>query len=448
MNSIRMAIRKLSSSLKRNPAQEAIHNSQGGHKGTDSIVPFSRSYDILEVVGRGVDLIVDCADGIDYDLGQFSEEIKTSGNISNTLKFRKYVDIYESNIKSTEKRLGSVPFSAVKEIRPAKLFKLLNLKPNPYEDISTFRRQVFMDLVLNGNAYIHYDGSSLYHLPAENVTVITDKKVKVKHYLYEGDTKPIPRDSVIHIKDNATDQVFIGRSRLRRARNSIKSLKAMIEFQQNFFDNGTVNGLILESEHILGRRMKRDMKEAWKREYNPKSGAKNPVILDGGLKANQISNHTFRELDFELSIENNEKKILKALGVPPTLLDAGNNANISPNMRLFYELTIIPLVKKLSKAISFYFGYDIETDTSSVRSLQPALKEQAGQITTLVNNGLITPNEGRAELRHPTVDDEQMNKFREPKNITGSATDPSEGGRPENESEEDTDEEVNEETDE
>ena len=35
------------------------------------------------------------------------------------------------------------------------------------------------------------------------------------------------------------------------------------------------------------------------------------------------------------------------MGVPPILMDGGNNANIRPNHRLYYLETVLPIVKKI-----------------------------------------------------------------------------------------------------
>jgi hypothetical protein len=45
-----------------------------------------------------------------------------------------------------------------------------------------------------------------------------------------------------------------------------------------------------------------------------------------------------------------------------------------------------------------------------------------------VNTGIITPNEAREGLRFAKIDG--YDTIRVPQNITGSATDPSQGGRP------------------
>ena len=54
--------------------------------------------------------------------------------------------------------------------------------------------------------------------------------------------------------------------------------------------------------------------------------------------------------------------------------------------------------------------------------------------STLVNTGIITPNEAREGLRIGRSNDPEMDKIRIPQNITGSATNPATGGRPSEES--------------
>ena len=123
------------------------------------------------------------------------------------------------------------------------------------------------------------------------------------------------------------------------------------------------------------------------------------MILDGDLKVNPLSQTKFNELDFEDSVRSHELKVLKALGVPPILLDSGNNANIRPNIQLFYEATVLP-----REATQYYQG--------------------------LVNTGIMTINEARGELRLEPSTEEHADLLRIPQNIAGSAEDPSEGGRP------------------
>ena len=120
----------------------------------------------------------------------------------------------------------------------------------------------------------------------------------------------------------------------------------------------------------------------------------------------------------------------KAIGVPYVLLKSGNNANIDANQKLFYLHTVIPLLSQFCSAFSHFFngGVDIRPDRLKVPALQPDIRNQAIYYSTLVNTGIITPNEAREGLRFPKL--ENNDSIRIPQNITGSATDPTQGGRP------------------
>jgi hypothetical protein len=138
----------------------------------------------------------------------------------------------------------------------------------------------------------------------------------------------------------------------------------------------------------------------------------------------------FRDLDFESSIANNEETVLKVLGVPPILLNSGNNANIKPNHRLYYLETIIPIVRKINFAMERFFGFSLREDVANIPALQPELQEQASFLMSLVNAGIISPNEAREILGREKDMDAESDKLRIPANIAGSAKDPSTGGRP------------------
>jgi hypothetical protein len=153
------------------------------------------------------------------------------------------------------------------------------------------------------------------------------------------------------------------------------------------------------------------------------------MIVDSGLKVKSIFDTSFKELDFATSVASHENTILKALGVPPILLDGGNNANISPNLRLFYLETVVPIVNKYVSALEFFFGFDLQLISTGISAIQPDLKDIASYNATLVNTGIISPDEARIELRYP-VKGGQADDLRIPANIAGSAANPSVGGKP------------------
>jgi len=121
----------------------------------------------------------------------------------------------------------------------------------------------------------------------------------------------------------------------------------------------------------------------------------------------------------------------KALGVPYVLLKSGNNANIATNQVLFYEHTIIPIVQQFASAFEHFFNsVTIRPEIRYVPALQPDLRTQAQYYTSLVNAGIITPDEAREKLYFPKLDQEETANIRIPQNIAGSAVSPEVGGRP------------------
>lgn len=379
---------------KANPAQEIISRQEGSTVSSDAIMSYSNSFDALESVNRGTSLIVNACASLDFDV--------------------------------KDKKLTGVNTG----MRKKSLETLLNYAPNPYQSIQEFRQAIFTDYILEGNVFIYYDGAHMYHLPAVSVTIEPDTKTFVKGYTYNS-TTPFRPDEIIHFRDLNSTSIYRGTSRLASAARNIKILLSMQEFQNQFFDNGAVMGLILTSENTLSQQAKDKTIANWQAKYSPRNGAKKPMILDSGLRPVTGLVSTFQELDYDNSIKTHDIKILKSLGVPPILLDGGNNANISPNLRLFYLETVMPIINKFNSAMERYFGYDLEPITSSVSALQPDIKDTAAYYASLVNTGIITANEAREALRFEKVaDDTEADKLRIPANIAGSAANPSTGGAP------------------
>ena len=284
---------------KDNPAQYVISRESGTTISTDAPITYMQAFDRLESVNRGTNMIVAACSSLDYDV--------------------------------KDKKLdGAYP-----GMRQKTLNNLLNYLPNPYQSIQDFRRNIFTDFILEGNAFVYFDGVYLYQLPASKVVIETDPKTFVKGYTYNQEVFFKPQE-VIHFKDLSSTSIYRGSSRLSSADRDIKILYKMLNYQDNFFENGAVTGLILTSENTLSQVAKERTIQNWIQKYSPKNGARRPMILDSGLKPVPNITSNFQEMDFDQSIKTHDQKILKALGVPPILMDGGNNANISPNLRLFY----------------------------------------------------------------------------------------------------------------
>jgi HK97 family phage portal protein len=391
--------------LKLNPAQPSIASLEP-FASPETIVDFEQAYREIEVIHRSVDMIINA--------------------------------------------MCEIPF-VVDGGASKKVNKLLNIKPNPFEDRVRLFRRAFLDFQLDGNAFFYYDGTDLYLLPANDVEVVPDDRTFVSHYNYlvhnqqandfygfgrgkqtsKSESIRFEPQEIIHVMAENENSIFRGTSKLKPILNLMELYYYMIKFQRQFFKNNALPGFVLTTENILSKRVKERLLESWRASYTTIfDGARNPAILDGGLKIDEFSTKSFDQLDFENSIERIQQDMAKALGVPYVLLKSGNNANIDANQKLFYLHTILPLLNQFCSAFSHFFngGVDIRPDRLSVPALQPDNRTQAVYYSTLVNTGIITPNEAREGLRFPKL--ENNDNIRIPQNITGSATDATQGGRP------------------
>ena len=377
---------------KLNPAQPYFdHKTEPSKEYTTS---YEKAYEDLEVVNRGVNIIVDDSAEIDA--------------------------IVAGPLKGTT--------GIYKGIKGSRVDLLLNREPNPYQDISSFRRNLFTDYILDGNIFVYFDGVHLYHLPANKVTIHASDSTYVEKYTFDGGAVTFSPSEIIHVKDNSFYSIYRGVSRLKPALRTMVLMRRMRDFQDNFFKNGAVPGLVLKSPNTLSEKIKERLIQSWTARYRPDTGGRRPLILDGGIELDEISNVSFRDLDFQQAIAENEKIILKALGIPPIMLDSGNNANIRPNMRMYYLETILPIVKKLNTAYERFFGFEIREDVTDIPALQPELRDQSQYYSALVNTGIISPNEARNALGFEAL--QGHDDLRVPANIAGSAANPDQGGRP------------------
>ena len=402
-------------SEKLNPAQPSIASLEP-FASPETIVDFEQAYREIEIIHRAVEMVI-------------------SACVDTPLKIT-----------------GQTPAKKVN--------KLLNIRPNPFEDRVRFFSRALLDFHLDGNAFFYYDGNDLYLLPANDVEVVPDPHTFVNHYNYmisnqqssdffgynkqtrKSEAITFQPNEIIHITNENTSSIFRGTSKLKPLLRLIELYYYMINFQRQFFKNNAIPGFVLTTDNILSKRVKERLLEGWRNSYTTIfDNARHPAILDGGLKIDQFSTVKFQELDFENSIERIQQDMAKALGVPYVLLKSGNNANIDANQKLFYQHTVMPILNQFCSAFMLFFnnGVQIKPDKLTIPALRPDERTQSIYYSTLVNTGIITPNEARVGLGFPSIDGEDS--IRVPQNITGSATDATQGGRPPSEESENQTEE-------
>ena len=375
---------------KLNPAQREVAMDADASVATPSVSALG-AITTSEVVNRGVSLLVNGCASLDYD-------IKESLQITPQVR-----------------------------IKPKKLDMLLNFQPNPFQSVDAFRSAIYFDMLAYGSAFIYWDGVHIYNLPAQLVTVEKDEKNFVAYYEV-GTTKFLPNE-IIHIIDVGTS-LYAGTSRLAACRGSIDIINSLKTYHSTLIKDGFVTSLAVTTPDALSDKVKDRLRSSWRQQYNMSKGGRLPLILDGGMDIKSLTAEGDRQqdLDYSSTIKSYESSVLLGLGIPEVLVRGGNNANITPNLRLFYLETVLPLVRKVNSGFERFFGYNLEPITSTVSALAPEMRDASAYYTSLVNGGVITPNEAREALRYEAMPD--ADELRIPANIAGSAADPSQGGAP------------------
>jgi HK97 family phage portal protein len=211
---------------KLNPAQSLFDHKIEASR--EPIYQYERAYEELEIVNRAVNMIVDDTAEIPTKVG---EPIKGMGGV-------------------------------VKGIKRSRVDLLLNKEPNPFQDINTFRRNLIIDMIIDGNIFIYFDGAHLYHLPADDMFIHSSNSTYVEKYTYKEKVDYSPSE-IIHIKENSFYSIYRGVPRLSPALRTIQLMMSMRKFQDNFFKNGAVPGLVLKSPNTLSEKIKERMLMSW-----------------------------------------------------------------------------------------------------------------------------------------------------------------------------------------
>ncbi|AZV02028.1 hypothetical protein [Aeromonas phage Akh-2] len=104
--------------------------------------------------------------------------------------------------------------------------------------------------------------------------------------------KRLATDEVLFIKDNSFKSgvgasAISANSRYKAAENDIIRKDKLSSFKERYIDNGTMLGIILETESVLSKAFKDKLLDSININFNARNGKfmNSAIILDGGLKA-------------------------------------------------------------------------------------------------------------------------------------------------------------------
>ncbi|EPR12242.1 hypothetical protein M527_01800 [Sphingobium indicum IP26] len=204
---------------------------------------------------------------------------------------------------------------------------------------------------------------------------------------------------VIHLKDRSDDGL-IGRSRLSRARETLRAATAQQTFATAFLERGAQPSGVLEVPGTMSQEQRTTLREAFKSRHGGADNAGSTLVLDGGIswKSAQISPE---DAELLASRRFSVEEIARVFGVPPPLvgdLTHGTFTNSREAARWFGQFSLTPRVRRIEAELNrALFGpgsrYEIEFDMSDLLRSDPETRWASHKIA--VEAGILDPEEIR-----------------------------------------------------
>lgn len=206
-------------------------------------------------------------------------------------------------------------------------------------------------------------------------------------------------DDVIHLKDRSDDGM-IGRSRLSRARDVLRTATSQQTFARSFLDRGAQPSGVISHDGPLTQEQRSSLRESFTERHGGAANAGRALILDGGLTwtAMQVSPEDAELLNSRrFAVE----EIARVYGVPPPMigdLSHGTFTNSREAARWFGQFTLTPRVRRLEAELNralFGYGsrYEIEFDMSSLLRSDPETRWASHKIA--IETGVLDTDEVR-----------------------------------------------------
>lgn len=206
-------------------------------------------------------------------------------------------------------------------------------------------------------------------------------------------------DEVIHLKDRSDDGL-IGRSRLSRARDVLRTATSQQTFARSFLERGAQPSGVISHDAPMNMEQKEHLRESFTNRHAGPANAGRALILDGGLtwQAMQVSPEDAELLNSRrFAVE----EIARVYGVPPPMigdLSHGTFTNSREAARWFGQFTLTPRVRRLEAELNralFGYGarYEVEFDMSSLLRSDPETRWASHKIA--VETGVLDTDEVR-----------------------------------------------------
>lgn len=284
-------------------------------------------------------------------------------------------------------------------------------KPNNFQNRSVFFAQIIEQLILNGNAYIYDDGTSMFVLDGrtENVGIgINANGFPVytisRSMMHIGSAENVTYDAnqIIHIAKNSSDGVR-GIGALVELSSTLAMLLKTYHRVETLLDEN--NRQLIYSSDLEPIPLKAKMKQLTKMLRMP--GQK---LIGMGLGETLTTVESLSGIDANLiaNIDRGTKEIGAYFGMPADFFNVGNSKynNLRQSSAAFAASTLEPLAELIAEAFAVHFNIKdsnkFEFDINAF--IRGDVTNHTSNVISRKNALIISVNEARDELGLPPTD--------------------------------------------
>ena len=296
-----------------------------------------------------------------------------------------------------------------------KLYSLLYIAPNDYMTPQEFWEYLIVSLCLRGNFYAYKvkalgEVVELLPLLPNSVQPKLDENWNPVYQVTfpDGSCDVLSQDEIWHVRTFTTDSL-VGLSPISYARQAIGLGLATEEHGARLFSNGTVSSGVLQTDQVLTDEAYKRLKENFQERHQGLSNAHKPMILEMGLKWNQIS-MSAEDAQFLETRKFQLEEICRIFRVPLHMLQNTDRATFNNIENLgmgFVNYSLVPYLTRIEQRINvglvnkekrgqFYAKFNVGA------LLRGDMKSRYESYATGINWGILSPNECRdLEERNP-----------------------------------------------
>ncbi len=285
---------------------------------------------------------------------------------------------------------GGIEFKVIqgkKDIEEHPVLDLLR-RPNAYEGKRAWMRKRFSQLLLAGNAYTQAIRPTKSRPPAALYLPMPQRMavdpgtppILVGGYIYEvnGRKTNLDAELVLHSKLFHPTDDWYGLSPLSVASRGVDISNMAAEWNMRLLQNDMRPAGILSSETSLGEPTRERMKTELKESYGGYENAGTPLVLEGGLKWQQLGMSS-KDLDWLGAVDRNKREIASVYNIAPELIgDSANKtySNFQEARRALYTETVLPLMDEYVDDLNswlcpmFEEGLRLVVDRDKIEALQ------------------------------------------------------------------------------